>query len=196
MAATTPKQRKFYRVAMIGDPGVGKTSLFSRLTEGEFPTTPEDFIAESKALDYTTSSSRSLQFLFHDTAGQERFRHVTSSYFRTLNLALLVYDVSDENSYSHIKFWSGEVARYAPGSVGTLVIANKTDLENRAVTTERGQELAEEMSAGYLELSAKTTENYDNVYETMAKIVFSKEVVNDPVANDRPREQTGCCCIV
>ena len=82
-----------------------------------------------------------------DTAGQERFRTITSSYYRGAHGIIIVYDISDRESFDNVKQWLSEIDRYACENVNKLLVGNKSDLASkRAVSTEQGQELAESLN--------------------------------------------------
>ncbi len=111
-----------------------------------------------------------------DTAGQERFRTITSSYYRGANGIIVVYDVTDRESFANVKQWLHEIDRYASESVHKLLVGNKIDLEKkRVVSTQEGKEFADSIGIEFIETSAKMADKEaNNVEETFTLI--SKQI--------------------
>lgn len=107
-----------------------------------------------------------------DTAGQERFRTITSSYYRGANGIIVVYDVTDRESFANVKQWLHEIDRYASENVHKLLVGNKIDLEKkRVVSTEEGREFAQSIGIEFIETSAKMEDKAANhVEETFTLI--------------------------
>ncbi|KAF2872012.1 ATP synthase regulation protein NCA2-domain-containing protein [Massariosphaeria phaeospora] len=104
-----------------------------------------------------------------DTAGQERFRTITTAYYRGAMGILLVYDVTDERSFNNIRTWFSNVEQHATEGVNKILIGNKCDWEEkRAISTERGQALADELGIPFLEVSAKSNINVDTAFYSLA----------------------------
>ncbi|KAF2032311.1 NCA2-domain-containing protein [Setomelanomma holmii] len=104
-----------------------------------------------------------------DTAGQERFRTITTAYYRGAMGILLVYDVTDERSFNNIRTWFSNVEQHATEGVNKILIGNKCDWEEkRAVSTEQGQALADELGIPFLEVSAKSNINVDKAFYSLA----------------------------
>jgi len=104
-----------------------------------------------------------------DTAGQERFRTITSSYYRGAHGIIVVYDVTDMESFNNVKQWLHEIDRYACENVNKLLVGNKSDLEKkRVVSTEQAQEFANSLGIEFMETSAKNATNVENAFTTMS----------------------------
>ena len=105
-----------------------------------------------------------------DTAGQERFRTITSAYYHGADGILLVYDVTSGESFRHVSDWLLEVNRYAAPETAKLLVGNKSDrpASERAVTAEQGAAFAVELGMPFLETSAKTCENVEQAFATVA----------------------------
>lgn len=142
-----------------------------------------------------------------DTAGQERFRTITASYYRGAHGIIIVFDVTDRESFEHVRQWKGEVDRYAGENVNVLLVGNKRDLApKRAVTYEEAQNLASSYGIRYVETSAKESTNVEQAFELMASEIKMKVQVQ--ASQTRPQEPTadlssaksvrdkGCCGIV
>ena len=99
---------------------------------------------------------KTIKLQIWDTAGQERFRTITSSYYRGAHGIIVVYDVTDIESFNNVKQWLHEIDRYACENVNKLLVGNKSDLTTkRAVTTEQAKEFADSLGIEFLETSAK-----------------------------------------
>jgi len=141
-----------------------------------------------------------------DTAGQERFRTITSAYYRGADGIITVYDVTNQESFDHVQDWLHEVEKYAsPGTV-KLLVGNKSDREDKVVSTETGESFANNLNLPFLETSAKTSENVEAAFLAMAseliKAKGSKTAAPaDPARkrlslNGQPSTQQsnqGCC---
>lgn len=127
------------------------------------------------------------RLLLFDTAGQERFRTLTSSYYRNAQGCILVYDVSNRESFLSMEHWFGECARYAEPGVVKYLVGSKIDKEGaRAVTTAEGKALAERVGAGFVEVSSKTRENVKTPFvETVDRIVENPELMDPKLTRKR-----------
>ncbi len=110
-----------------------------------------------------------------DTAGQERFRTITSSYYRGAHGIIVVYDVTDRESFKNVENWMKEISRYASENVSKLLVGNKSDIEGKKVVTyDEGKDLADRLGVKFLETSAKTAQNVEQAFLTMASEIKSR----------------------
>merc|ERR1712032_42556 len=136
-------------------------------------------------------------------AGQERFRTITSSYYRGAHGIIVVYDVTDNESFNNVKQWLHEIDRYACENVNKLLVGNKSDLTSkRAVSTEQGKEFADSLGIEFLETSAKTSTNVEQAFLTMASQIKARMKAqpsasaakgNVPLTGTAVNEKSGCC---
>merc|ERR1712176_733631 len=109
------------------------------------------------------------------TAGQERFRTITSSYYRGAHGIIVVYDVTDKESFSNVKHWMQEIDKYAAENVNKLVIGNKCDLSSKKVVSyDEAKELADSLSIKFMETSAKNAHNVEQAFQAMAAEIKSR----------------------
>jgi Ras-related protein Rab-1A len=141
-----------------------------------------------------------------DTAGQERFRTITSSYYRGAHGIIVVYDVTDQDTFSNVRQWLQEIDRYACEGVNKLLVGNKSDLEGkRAVEYNAAKEFADQLGIPFLETSAKNATNVEQAFLTMAKQIKDRmgaaQVANNQKSTVKvgagqsvQQQQGGGCC--
>ncbi|KXX76101.1 Ras-related protein Rab-8A [Madurella mycetomatis] len=179
------------KLLLIGDSGVGKSCCLLRFSEDSF--TPSfittigiDFKIRTIELD-----GKRVKLQIWDTAGQERFRTITTAYYRGAMGILLVYDVTDERSFNNIRTWFANVEQHATEGVNKILIGNKCDWEEkRVVSTERGQQLADELGIPFLEVSAKTNTNIDQAFYSLAADI-KKRIIDTSKSEQGSAGQTG-----
>ena len=144
-------------------------------------------------------------YLQWDTAGQERFRTITSSYYRGAHGIIVVYDVTDQESFNNVKQWLNEIDRYANESVNKLLVGNKSDLTSKKVVDyATAKAIADEIGIPFLETSAKNATNVGEAFMTMAAEI-KKRMAQQPALNTgarntvrpgegRPVQAKSSCC--
>ena len=210
MAAACP----VFKIMMIGDAGVGKTSLLLRYVDDTFSTDLESTIGVDFKLKNYTNGGKSAQLQVWDTAGQEAqsktLNTFTSSCFRGAHAMVLVYDISDEASFSDVHSWLLEVNKYGKEECFKILIGNKTDLEaERVVSTEQAENYATDLGIPFFETSAATGDNVESAFAAIAEELISrvkKEAVSKSEDNivhlNSPRSRkssltsssSGGCC--
>jgi Ras-related protein Rab-1A len=169
-----------FKLLLIGDSGVGKSCLLLRFadhtyTESYISTIGVDFKIRTIELD-----GKTIKLQIWDTAGQERFRTITSSYYRGAHGIIVVYDVTDTESFNNVKQWLNEIDRYACENVNKLLVGNKCDLvSKKAVNYETAKALADKLDIPFLETSAKVATNVEKAFLTMAAEI-KKTVATQP----------------
>ncbi|CAO3671673.1 unnamed protein product [Umbelopsis vinacea] len=197
-----------FKLLLIGDSGVGKSCLLLRFaddtyTESYISTIGVDFKIRTIELE-----GKTVKLQIWDTAGQERFRTITSSYYRGAHGIIVVYDVTDQETFSNVKQWLQEIDRYAAEGVNKLLVGNKSDLaDKKAVDYNAAKEFADSLTIPFLETSAKNSTNVEQAFLTMAKQIKdrmgsatvqaqqgSKSTVKvGPGASVQPQQGGGCC---
>ena len=129
--------------------------------------------------------SKILKLQIWDTAGQERFKAITRAYYRDTHGVIIVYDITDKESFDNIKQWLFEVDQWCGDNVSILIVGNKSDLaDRREVSYEEASSFAEELQIEYIETSAKNATNIDEAFHRMAKTIKSKQVEMYPKRPD------------
>merc|ERR1712137_1071305 len=117
-----------------------------------------------------------------DTAGQERFRTITSSYYRGSHGIIIVYDVTDKESFNNVKHWLQEIDKYAAEGVNKLLVGNKCDLSSKKVVSyDEAKEFADSLGVEFMETSAKNAHNVEQAFQMMAGEIKTR-VASTPAA--------------
>jgi len=161
-----------FKYIIIGDTGVGKTALLFQFTEGRFQPVHDLTIGVEFGAKTVSIDNKQIKLQIWDTAGQESFRSITRSYYREAAVALLVYDVTRRETFTHLKQWLEETRQNANSLIEIFLVGNKVDLKTRQVSTEEGKRFAEENKLHFLETSAKTSENVKQVFTEAAKTIY------------------------
>jgi len=156
-----------FKLILLGNIDVGKTSLIIRFTDGTFSIDNAGEI-DQKSRDLKLDS-KTVKLIITDTAGQERFRTLTSSYYRNADAIIVVYDVTDAESFTDVESHISEGSRYSQRSEKFLV-GNKIDLDpNRVISTDQGKALADKHNIQFAETSAKEGTDVDKLFDAVAK---------------------------
>eukprot|EP01036_Dinobryon_divergens_P029878 gene29878-39046_t len=163
------------KLLMIGDSGVGKTCLLLRYANDSFSPTYITTIGIDFKVKTIQLDGKQIKLQIWDTAGQERFRTITTSYFRGAHGILLVYDVTDRNSFSNILVWVDKIEKLADVNVNKILVGNKSDVpEKRVVSFEEGEALAKTYNIQFFETSAKQNVNVEKSFLAIAVDVVNR----------------------
>jgi small GTP-binding protein len=136
--------------------------------------------------------NKKIKLQIWDTAGQERFRTITTSYYKGAHAILIVFDITDRESFEHVRNWMADIDKFAKEGVLRILVGNKCDLENsRQVRKEEGNEIANKYGIKYIETSAKETTNIEDLFISTAKNLLSKQVSNSGVVKGAQSGKTG-----
>ncbi|XP_010862956.1 ras-related protein Rab-6A isoform X3 [Coregonus clupeaformis] len=197
--------RKF-KLVFLGEQSVGKTSLITRFMYDSFDNTYQatigiDFLSKTMYLE-----DRTIRLQLWDTAGQERFRSLIPSYIRDSAAAVVVYDITNVNSFQQTTKWIDDVRTERGSDVIIMLVGNKTDLaDKRQVAIEEGERKAKELNVMFIETSAKAGYNVKQLFRRVAAALPGMESTQDKSREDmidikleKPPEQPvsegGCSC--
>eukprot|EP01130_Rhizamoeba_saxonica_P000342 TRINITY_DN1030_c0_g4_i1.p1 TRINITY_DN1030_c0_g4~~TRINITY_DN1030_c0_g4_i1.p1 ORF type:complete len:218 (+),score=45.85 TRINITY_DN1030_c0_g4_i1:89-655(+) len=178
MAPKSTLPYKFlFKYIIVGDTAVGKSCLLVQFTDKRFESQHDLTIGVEFGSRTITVDSNQVKLQIWDTAGQEKFRSITRSYYRGAACAFLVYDITRRETFDNLNTWLEDCLKYKlPDSeIVIMVIGNKMDLEaERAVTRDEGESFANKHGLGFMETSAKTAEGVDEMFFRTAKEIYEK----------------------
>ena len=196
------------KVVVVGDSGVGKTNLIKRFIVNIYnpntkATVGVEFISKSYKIN-----DQVFKIEIWDTAGQERYKSITAAYYKGAKGALIVYDITQKDSFENINKWMSEVRDKSSKDLKIMIVGNKTDLVNeRQVSTEEALEKAKELGSPVMEASALDGSNvkdafYDLLKEMYKEIKKKLDIVENQntggkdgvqLNTNEEKEKKGCC---
>ncbi|EJT49887.1 putative Ras-related protein Rab-18 [Trichosporon asahii var. asahii CBS 2479] len=220
-ADPSPQPPSNLKLLLIGNSSVGKSSLLLRFTDDDFLS--EEETAATIGVDFKVKSvevdGRRYKLSIWDTAGQERFRTLTSSYYRGAQGVILVYDVTQRNTFDELIKWFREIDTYCAEDVVKIIVGNKVDKVTlvairradesqeftRQVTTEEGQAFADRMGTLFMECSAKTRVGVNDAFQVLVRRILETPSLwtrgpqpvrtpNVQLQEDAPGYLSGCSC--
>ncbi|KAF8123420.1 GTPase, partial [Boletus edulis] len=173
-------------VVLIGDSGVGKSNLLSRFTRNEFKLDSKSTIGVEFATRSINIDGKVIKAQILDTAGQERYRAITSAYYRGAVGALLVNDISKHATFANVSRWLKELRDHADLNNVIMLVGNKSDLKHlRAVPTEEAKNFASDNELSFIETSALDASNVESAFQnTIGRIV-------DRITSSKALEQSA-----
>jgi Ras-related protein Rab-1A len=164
-----------FKILIIGDSNVGKTSILLQYTSDFFQELHIATIGVEFKLKEITLDNVVYKLNIWDTAGQERFRAITKSFFKAADGIVFVYDVTDKNTFNNMKNWVKD-AESKTNNFKSVIVGNKIDLKDlRTVTIEEGQNFASKKKCPFFESSAKERINIDEIFITMLKEILKDQ---------------------
>ena len=135
-------------------------------------------------------NGKNVKLQIWDTAGQERFKNITASYYRGGNGILVVYDITDRESFNNLNSWLIEIEKSANKNVYKILIGNKCDLEEkRAVTYQEGKDFADSNGMKFIETSAKTCQQVNEAFETLTQEIIKLNANKDKVLQEPKKKE-------
>ena len=164
------------QLLIIGDSTVGKTSIITRFANGTFDS---NYLATVGLDNFTKDEiidNKTIRIKIWDTAGQERYKSLTKGFFRNAEGVMLVYDVTNSETYENLKYWMQSIKNNLGenmGEIPIIIIGNKIDCQEREVSFEEAENFWKEQGFPYFETSAKTGENIDKTIKFLVKQVIN-----------------------
>uniref|UniRef100_A0A914HBN9 Ras-related protein Rab-35 n=1 Tax=Globodera rostochiensis TaxID=31243 RepID=A0A914HBN9_GLORO len=176
-----------FKLLIIGDSGVGKSSLLLRFSDNTFSTSYITTIGVDFKIRTITVMGKKIKLQIWDTAGQERFRTITSTYYRGTHGVIVVFDVTSVESFNNVKRWLHEIDTNCE-NVQKILVGNKVDEPGRrAVPEAEARRFAESMRINYFETSAKENLNVEQMFQCITEIVLESCVQRE---KNSPRQAT------
>lgn len=199
------------KLLLIGDSGVGKSSILRRYCDEEFTTSFITTIGIDFKVKTVEVMGKKLKLQIWDTAGQERFKNICTAYYRGAQGVFLVYDCGDRGSFQNVANWGKQLSDKADADICRTLIANKCDIpdDRKAVTSAEGKALAQEYNIDFFETSAKANIGVSDAFVEMATNILKHlesargdddlEPDDDDVVDlsggnpDETSKKGGCC---
>ncbi|VDP26930.1 unnamed protein product [Schistosoma margrebowiei] len=185
--------RSSHKLVILGESAVGKSSIVLRLVKCQFTA----YLTQTIVLNDPPAT---VKFEIWDTAGQERYHSLAPMYYRGAQAAVVVYDITNQNSFERAKSWVNELQEKANTSGVIALAGNKVDLEGqRAVSFEEAQEYADKNRLLFMETSAKIATNVSELFTAIARELLNHTEPSRPsggqqlTPNDSPTQQRQCC---
>ena len=174
------------KLLTLGDTEVGKTSIVLRYSDDKFHQNKISTIGVDFKVKMVTKGNEKIKISIYDTAGQERFKNIVKHYYKGANGILLIYDISKRITFEKLQFWLDDLKENADiDNLFIYLVGNKNDKkEEREVTFEEGNKFAKEKNLPFIEVSAKTGENINQLFDDMIKGTILKIVNFDKKYNN------------
>ena len=194
------------KIMLLGESQIGKTSFIQRYVKNNFNLSYITTVGIDFQLKQIKMNNKSIKLQIWDTAGQERFKNITKSYFHSSDGFIVGYDITSRLSFTNVSTWLKEINENAPEEIQKILIGNKCDLNEREVTTEEGQKLAEENGMKFFETSAKNDINVKETFEAITKDILDVQykvegdgnrnslVIDTKTEKKKDEEKKKGCC--
>ncbi|EAX90711.1 small GTP-binding protein, putative [Trichomonas vaginalis G3] len=191
------------KLVLLGDSGVGKTSIVTQYVSGSAPENVNPTIGAAFVTKDVNIDGQNLELLIWDTAGQEVYRGLAPMYYRSALIAFIVYDVTKAETFDSVSYWIRELKTNVEENIVILVCGNKVDLEDkRTVEFQTAQNMATENGALYAETSATTGTGVSRMFQVAISTLLKQRVPGPPTQDGRvnledgkkkDKEGKGCC---
>jgi len=212
LSTSTNSSEVKFKIGLVGESGVGKSCLLVRWVDNDFFTEDDKYtIGVDYKFKSVTIKDKNVKLQIYDTAGQERFRTVTASFYRGAHGILLVYDITDKESFgTRVEEWLKEIKNYTPDNTPIVLIGNKCDMDSkRSVDQTIAKAFADKHNLRFMETSAKDGTNVNEAFMLLAEKVvdvkFNKDtgsskpgptiVKPEQAASGGGKKKSGCIII-
>ena len=163
----TEEDVQHFKLIFLGDQFVGKSSILNRFYQDKFEPDYQATIGLDFHSKNVSINGNTVRLLLYDTAGQEKFKSLIPMYIRDANIILVVYDITNKDSFTHTEHWVNETKDLKREDAIFVLVGNKIDLEeNRVVTKKEAEDFATEKGFLFYEVSAKTGEQIEDLFNT------------------------------
>ena len=190
---------KEFKVVLLGDAAVGKSSLVQRVTDDQFSDSMPSTIGASFVQHKMTVNETPVALQIWDTAGQEKFRALASMYYRGASACLIVLDLTRPETLTNAEYWLNELDQKNKNCGIRFLVGNKADLENQQITEDQIRTLSEERDCKYRLVSAKSGEGVKETFEELGEsLLLHAKSVNEDIGdiqdlNFEEKSKNNCC---
>lgn len=168
-----------FKILTIGDSAVGKTCLVLRFTENKYSTDFMSTVGIDFKIKICKIKGKTVKLQVWDTSGQERFKTITNKYYKSGDGILLVYDVTNLNSFLSLKDWMKQIELNAKENIQKILVGNKSDMLNRKVSYEEGEAVAKYFGIPFFETSAKENLNVNEMFRNITLRITDQTETSD-----------------
>lgn len=164
-----------FKLLIIGNSAVGKTSYLFRYADDSFTSAFVSTVGIDFKVKTVQRNNKRVKLQIWDTAGQERYRTITTAYYRGAMGFILMYDITNEDSFNAVQDWATQIKTYSWDSAQVLLVGNKSDMEpERVISTQQGAELARQLGFEFFETSAKDNTNVSAAFDRLVDVICEK----------------------
>merc|ERR1712137_195279 len=203
-----PEYDHLFKLLLIGDSGVGKSCLLLRFADDTYTESYISTIGVDFKIRTIEIGGKSIKLQIWDTAGQERFRTITSSYYRGAHGIIVVYDVTEQDTFHAVERWMTEIERFAGPDVNKMMVGNKCDMvSKKQVDYSTAKEFADQHGIPFFETSAKDNQNVEQAFldltRDIKKNMGAKSIAATPAQGHanlgkgqaiNTNKEKGCAC--
>lgn len=178
------------KMLIIGNQAVGKSSLLMRYIDEKFSLSMMGTAGVDMKKKVIESNNQKINFLFYDSAGHDRFRHLTKQHYQGSKGIILVYDVTDRKTFDNVDGWINSIKENADSNAEMIIIGNKIDLTDRTVSSEDAKELNNKYGIEVFEASAKSGENVKEAFMKLIDNILKNDKLNQEIIQkEKPKEE-------
>ena len=166
---SSQKYNYLFKILLLGGSSDGKKAFVLRFTDDSFTANHLSTISIDFKVKIINFENKIVKLGIIDTAGEERFGRISKSYFKGVNGIILMYDVTEQNSFKDVRSWMKQIPEHGDNSVRKVLVGLNCDKPDRVVSEEEGKKLAEEYNIVFFETSAKTNKNVSEVFNYLVK---------------------------
>jgi small GTP-binding protein len=188
-------RKKELKVVLLGDSGVGKTSLIARYAHNTFTTAVQATSGAAFVMKVISVQGEQIGMNIWDTAGQERYHSLARVFYRDAAIIVLVYDITHRESFVSLSRWAAELHKYGPAKVQLAICGNKEDrVSSEAVSMEEAKSFAKSLNAFYCKTSAKSDYGVNLLFTEMASRSLVVPERQSLVLHSLAKKEKSSCC--
>ncbi|XP_069498304.1 ras-related protein Rab-3B [Ambystoma mexicanum] len=179
-----------FKLLIIGNSSVGKTSFLFRYADDTFTPAFVSTVGIDFKVKTVYRNDKRVKLQIWDTAGQERYRTITTAYYRGAMGFIMMYDITNEESFTSVQDWATQIKTYSWDNAQVILVGNKCDMDDeRVISPDRGKHLADQLGFEFFEASAKDNIHVRQVFERLVDIICEK--MSESIDSDHPMASGG-----
>ena len=185
------------KIIIVGDTNVGKTSILKKFIHNRFEFQFDTTIGVDFEQEMMSINDKNFNIHIWDTAGSERYKSITKSYYNNAHGVIIVFDITNYDSFNNVIDWFNDINKLCIKNIPIILVGNKSDLEEkRRVSHKEIVELTTKLNINYIEVSAKRGKNIEKIFKNLIKKVSLIVDLPKQIYYIEQEENTGCCTIM